>query len=60
MRLEIAEAGWFHYSQLPERLPSIQSMSGRLIAHFVKQVQGYLGLRLFSEFNQSIIRALIF
>ena len=36
--LEIAEAGWFHFSQLPERLPSIQSMSGRLIAHFVNQV----------------------
>jgi NAD+ diphosphatase len=36
--VEIAEADWFHYSQLPEKLPSIQSMSGRLIEHFVKQV----------------------
>jgi NAD+ diphosphatase len=36
--IEIAEAEWFHYSQLPEKLPSIQSMSGRLIEHFFKQV----------------------
>lgn len=36
--LEIAEARWYHYSELPELLPSIQSLSGRLIAHFVKQV----------------------
>jgi NAD+ diphosphatase len=37
--VEIAEADWFHYSQLPEKLPSIQSMSGQLIEHFVKQVK---------------------
>jgi NAD+ diphosphatase len=36
--VEIAEADWFHYSQLPDKLPSIQSMSGRLIDDFVKQV----------------------
>lgn len=37
--VEIAEADWFHYSQLPEKLPSIQSMSGQLIEYFVKQVK---------------------
>ena len=37
--VEIAEADWFHYSQLPEKLPSIQSMSGQLVEHFVKQVK---------------------
>lgn len=37
--LEIAEAEWFHYSNLPEKLPSIQSMSGQLVEHFVKQVK---------------------
>lgn len=37
--VEIAEAEWFHYSQLPEKLPSIQSMSGQLVEHFVKQVK---------------------
>lgn len=37
-KVEIAEADWFHYSQLPDKLPSIQSMSGRLIEHFVGQV----------------------
>jgi NAD+ diphosphatase len=36
--VEIAEAEWFHYSELPDKLPSIQSMSGRLIADFVKQL----------------------
>jgi NAD+ diphosphatase len=36
--VEIAEAEWFHFSQLPDKLPSIQSMSGRLIDYFVKQV----------------------
>lgn len=36
--IEIAEADWFHYSQLPDKLPSRQSMSGRLIEHFVQQV----------------------
>ncbi len=36
--VEIAEADWFHYSQLPDKLPSTQSMSGRLIEHFVRQV----------------------
>ena len=34
--VEIAEAEWFHYSQLPINCPSIQSMSGRLIEHFVR------------------------
>jgi len=36
--IEIVEADWFHYSELPEKLPSIQSMSGQLVEHFVKQV----------------------
>ena len=36
--LEIAEAQWYHYSELSELIPSIQSLSGRLIEHFVQQV----------------------
>ena len=36
--IEIVEAEWFHYRQLPDKLPSIQSMSGLLIDHFVKQL----------------------
>jgi NAD+ diphosphatase len=39
-KLEIAEAYWWHYKELPEILPPLSSMSGRLIARFVEEVSG--------------------
>ncbi len=39
-KLEIAEAYWWHYQELPEILPPLSSMSGRLIARFVEEVSG--------------------
>ena len=38
--VEIAEAHWWHYKKLPAILPPITSMSGRLIARFVEEVNG--------------------
>ena len=39
-KLEIAEAYWWHYKELPDILPPLSSMSGRLIARFVEEVSG--------------------
>ncbi len=41
--LEIAEAHWWHYQALPEVLPPLASMSGRLIARFVEEVEQAAG-----------------
>jgi len=38
--LEIAEAHWWHYKELPAILPPLSTMSGRLIARFVEEVTG--------------------
>ncbi|AMX02725.1 NAD(+) diphosphatase [Microbulbifer thermotolerans] len=38
-REEIAEAGWFHYSALPE-IPPPQTLSGQLIRLFAKRASG--------------------
>lgn len=38
--VEIAEAHWWHYKELPAILPPLTSMSGRLIARFVEEVNG--------------------
>ena len=37
---ELSDARWFHYSELPDVLPSSRSMSGQLIAEFVRRVSG--------------------
>ena len=42
--LEIAEAHWWHYQALPEVLPPLASMSGRLIARFVEEVEQAAGI----------------
>ena len=38
--VEIAEAYWWHHKELPSILPPITSMSGRLIARFIEEVNG--------------------
>ncbi|MDP4653747.1 MAG: NAD(+) diphosphatase [Porticoccaceae bacterium] len=35
---EIEEAHWWHYQAMPERLPPLTTMSGRLIARFLEEV----------------------
>lgn len=37
---ELSDARWFHFTELPDVLPSSASMSGRLIEEFVRQVSG--------------------
>jgi len=37
--IEIVEAHWWHYNQLPDILPPIATMSGRLIAQFIKEAE---------------------
>ena len=37
---ELSDARWFHYSELPDVLPSSRSMSGQLIEEFVRRVSG--------------------
>lgn len=42
--IEIAEANWFRYDQLPETIGSPRIMSGRLIQHYVEQASLAYGL----------------
>ena len=37
--IEIVEAHWWHYNQLPDILPPIATMSGRLIAQFIEEAE---------------------
>ena len=37
---ELSDARWFHFTELPDVLPSSTSMSGRLIGEFLRQVSG--------------------
>nr|WP_255775838.1 NAD(+) diphosphatase [Microbulbifer sediminum] len=39
-RVEIAEAHWFHYSDLPAEIPPPQTLSGQLIRGFVRAASG--------------------